>query len=164
MYGQTEATARMTYLPYKLAKNKIGSIGIPIPGGNITLRNNKKENNKNGEIIYKGKNVSMGYSKNYRDLVKADENKGILATGDLAKKDSKSFYYIIGRKKTFVQIFGHRINLEHIEEILKNKGLDLISKNGPKNNPKVFSHLLDLSGREEFSSVMGTYLDWYKKE
>ena len=51
-----------------------------------------------------------------------------------------------------------------MEEILKNKGLDLISKNGPKNNPKVFSHLLDLSGREEFSSVMGTYLDWFKKE
>jgi hypothetical protein len=60
--------------------------------------------------------------------------------------------------------FAQFLREGHYEEILKNKGLDLISKNGPKNNPKVFSHLLDLSGREEFSSVMGTYLDWYKKE
>ena len=126
MYGQTEATARMTYLPYKLAKNKIGSIGIPIPGGNITLRNNKKENNKNGEIIYKGKNVSMGYSKNYRDLVKADENKGILTTGDLAKKDEDGYLYVTGRKSREVKLYGHRVNLDEMEGILKHKGYKCI--------------------------------------
>ena len=65
---------------------------------------------------------------------------------------------------SFVCDFAQFLREGHYEEILKNKGLDLISKNGPKNNPKVYSHLLDLSGREEFSSVMGTYLDWYKKQ
>ena len=50
---------------------------------------------------------------------KGDENKGILKTGDLGKKDIGSFYYIIGRKKRFVKMYGHRINLDHIEEILK---------------------------------------------
>ena len=69
MYGQTEATARMTYLPHKFAFKKIGSIGIPIPGGTITLSKNNKKG-ESGEIIYSGKNVSMGYAKNYKHLVK----------------------------------------------------------------------------------------------
>jgi len=77
--------------------------------------------------------------------------------------------YIAGKDLTIADIsfvcdFAQFLREGHYEKILKNKGLDLISKNGPKNNPKVFSHLLDLSSREEFSSVMGTYLDWYKKE
>jgi len=126
MYGQTEATARMSYLSWKNSKTKIGSIGKPIPEGKFFLedKNGKiiTKSNIVGELIYKGKNVCLGYAKNRFDLIKGDENKGTLKTGDLAKKDSKSFYYIIGRKKRFVKIFGHRINLEHIEEILKNKG------------------------------------------
>jgi len=126
MYGQTEATARMTYLPYKLAKKKIGSIGIAIPGGNITLRNSKNGNNKSGEIIYKGKNVSMGYAKNYRDLIKTDENKGILATGDLAKKDQDGYLYVTGRKSREVKLYGHRVNLDEMESILKHKGYKCI--------------------------------------
>ena len=57
MYGQTEATARMTYLPFKMAKKKIGSIGVPIPGGKFYLQDNKKNiiNKRNicGELVYK---------------------------------------------------------------------------------------------------------------
>ena len=126
MYGQTEATARMTFLPYKLAKKKIGSVGIPIPGGKITLRNNKKENQRSGEIIYKGKNVSMGYAKNYKDLIKADENKGILATGDLAKKDKDGYLYVTGRKSRELKLYGHRVNLDELEDILTHKGYKCI--------------------------------------
>ena len=70
MYGQTEATARMTYLPYKMSRKKIGSVGIPIDGGKIYLANDKSKNDKKGEIIYEGKNVSMGYAKNFQDLNK----------------------------------------------------------------------------------------------
>ena len=123
MYGQTEATARMTYLPYKKSNNKIGSIGKPIPGGAITLLNNKKKNDNNiGEIIYKGKNVSMGYAKSYLDLIKNDENKGILYTGDLARKDKDGYLYITGRKSREVKLYGHRVNLDELENILTNKG------------------------------------------
>ena len=86
MYGQVEATSRMTYLPYKISKRKIGSIGIPIPGGKIFLQNAKSKNANKGEIVYYGKNVSMGYSENYKDLKRDDENKGILKTGDLAEE------------------------------------------------------------------------------
>ena len=127
MYGQTEATARMTYLPYGQAKKKIGSIGIPIPGGKITLRSNKKKKNiKSGEIIYKGKNVSMGYAKNYKDLKKGDENKGILVTGDLAKKDKDGYLYVIGRKSREVKLYGHRVNLDELENILTHEGYKCI--------------------------------------
>ncbi len=125
MYGQTEATARMAYLSWENSKKKIGSIGKPITGGQFLLKNNDgkiiTKSNVVGELIYKGKNVCLGYAKNRFDLIKGDENKGILKTGDLAKKDTGSFYYIIGRKKRFVKMYGHRINLGHIEEILKNK-------------------------------------------
>jgi len=118
MYGQTEATARMTYLPYKSALKKIGSIGIPIPGGTISLN----KNNRNGEIIYKGKNVSMGYAKSYKHLIRSDENKGILATGDLGEIDSDGFLYLVGRKSREVKLYGHRVNLDELENLLVQKG------------------------------------------
>jgi acyl-coenzyme A synthetase/AMP-(fatty) acid ligase len=117
MYGQTEATSRMTYLPYKFINKKIGSIVIPIPNGKINL------DKKDGEIIYKGKNVSLGYALNYKDLSKSDENNQILRTGDLAKKDKDGFVYITGRKLREIKIYGHRINLDELEMLLKNRGI-----------------------------------------
>ena len=122
MYGQTEATARMTYLPYKMSRKKIGSIGKPITGGKIRLVNEKSQDDKKGEIIYEGRNVSMGYAKNFNDLNKNDENNGILKTGDLAKKDEDGFFYITGRKSRDIKLFGHRISLDEIEQILFKKG------------------------------------------
>ena len=115
MYGQTEATSRISYLNWKYANKKISSIGKAIPGGKLTLKK-KKKNDDFGELIYYGKNVSMGYSNNYNDLKKKDYNKGILKTGDLAKKDNNGFFYIIGRKNRIVKIFGHRISLDDLEK------------------------------------------------
>ncbi len=112
MYGQTEATARMSYMPYKETLNKIGSVGIAIPGGEFSL-------GADGELIYKGDNVSMGYAECTNDLVKTDENNGVLITGDLAKVDDDGYYYIVGRKKRFIKIFGNRVNLDAAEQLLK---------------------------------------------
>jgi len=126
MYGQTEATARMTYLPYKMSRKKIGSVGIPIAGGKIYLISDKSTNDKKGEIIYEGKNVSMGYAKNFKDLNKDDENHGILKTGDLAVKDSDGYLYITGRKFRDVKLFGHRISLDEVEQILFKKGYNCL--------------------------------------
>ena len=122
MYGQTEATARITYLPYKMLRKKIGSVGIPITGGKIHLVSDKSENSKKGEIIYEGKNVSLGYAKSFKDLIKEDQNKGILKTGDLAVKDSDGYLYITGRKSRDVKLFGHRVSLDEVEQILFKKG------------------------------------------
>ena len=64
----------------------------------------------------------MGYAKNFKDLNKGDENKGILKTGDLAIKDDDNYLYITGRKSRDVKLFGHRISLDEIEQILFKKG------------------------------------------
>lgn len=128
MYGQTEATARMSYLPSKFAKCKAGSIGIAIPGGEFYLEDDTgkviETNETIGELIYKGDNVTMGYALSCYDLDKGDDNNGILKTGDLAKRDSDGFYYIVGRKKRFVKLFGNRVNLDEFEQMVKSAGYD----------------------------------------
>lgn len=127
MYGQTEATARMSYLPPEFSLSKIGSIGIAIPGGKFDLIDDIGEpifgHEIAGELVYKGDNVSMGYALSVEDLSKGDENNGTLFTGDLAKRDKDNFYYIVGRKKRFIKIYGNRVNLDETEILLK----DIIS-------------------------------------
>ena len=127
MYGQTEATARMSYLPPELSLSKLGSIGIAIPGGEFSLIDHAGEsifgNDIAGELVYRGHNVSMGYALSSEDLSNGDENNGILFTGDLAKRDKDNYYYIVGRKKRFIKIYGNRVNLDETERLLK----DIIS-------------------------------------
>jgi long-chain acyl-CoA synthetase len=128
MYGQTEATARMSYLPPKYNVQKCGSMGIAIPGGIFSIVDeNRKEildDEVAGELVYNGANVSMGYALNVEDLAKDDENKGILYTGDIAKRDVGGFYYIVGRMKRFIKLFGSRINLDEVERLIKTKNPD----------------------------------------
>lgn len=123
MYGQTEATARMSYLPPEFSLEKLGSMGIAIPGGGFSLIDEIgkaiEEPETVGELVYKGPNVSMGYAVCGDDLVRGDENNGVLITGDLAKRDKDGFYYIVGRKKRFIKLFGNRINLDETERLLK---------------------------------------------
>jgi len=124
MYGQTEATARMSYLPHEFALSKLGSMGVAIPGGEFSLIDENKRLIEGpeiaGELVYKGKNVSLGYAECGDDLCREDENNGTLITGDLAKRDSDNFYYIVGRKKRFIKLFGNRVNLDEAERLLKN--------------------------------------------
>jgi long-chain acyl-CoA synthetase len=114
MYGQTEATARMSCLDPEFSILKSGSIGRAISGGEFFIIDEKSnvitESETIGELVYKGSNVSMGYSRSLNDLAKDDENCGILYTGDLAKFDCDGFYYLVGRKKRFLKIFGNRIS------------------------------------------------------
>ena len=112
MYGQTEATARMSYLPWEHAEEKYASIGVAIPGGQFSLADD-------GELIYQGENVSLGYAECAEDLIKGDENHGVLHTGDMARVDEDGFYYITGRKKRFVKVWGNRCNLDQVEQIVK---------------------------------------------
>ncbi|MCK9206673.1 MAG: AMP-binding protein [Salinivirgaceae bacterium] len=123
MYGQTEATARMSYLPSDWSVTKAGSMGIAIPGGEFHLIDENQniiwEPNTVGELVYKGSNVSLGYAMERTDLLKGDENQGVLFTGDLATRDEDGCYYIVGRKKRFIKLFGNRVNLDETEQILK---------------------------------------------
>lgn len=123
MYGQTEATARMAYLPADKAVEKYGSMGIEIPGGSFHLvdvnGNDITEPDVVGELVYYGDNVTLGYAENGDDLANGDERNGCLETGDMAKRDSDGYYYIVGRKKRFLKLFGNRINLDEIDRMIK---------------------------------------------
>lgn len=112
MYGQTEATARMAYLPWEYAQEKYASIGVAIPGGRFEIA-------EDGELIYYGENVSWGYAECAGDLLRGDENHGCLHTGDIARRDEDGFYYIVGRKKRFVKIWGNRCSLDQVEQMVK---------------------------------------------
>ena len=123
MYGQTEATARMSYLEPEFNISKLGSIGKGIPGGTFSLMDDDgqvfEDSDKVGELVYTGANVSLGYAECAEDLMKGDENDGILHTGDLAYRDEDGFYFIAGRKKRFLKLFGNRVSLDYVETLLK---------------------------------------------
>ncbi len=125
MYGQCEATARMGYLPAGKAVEKKGSMGIVIPGGKFTLADPDgkeiTEPDVTGELIYEGPNVTLGYAECGEDLIKGDERHGVLETGDMAKRDEDGYYYIVGRKKRFLKIYGNRVNLDEVDRLIKEK-------------------------------------------
>lgn len=129
MYGQTEATARMSYLPGDKSLEKYGSMGRAIPGGKFilvdTVGNEIIAPETVGELIYEGDNVTLGYAECPSDLAKGDERGGRLETGDMAKFDSDGYYYIVGRKKRFLKIFGNRVNLDEIDALIKRTFADI---------------------------------------
>ncbi len=128
MYGQTEATARISCLPWEHVQTKAGSIGVAIPGGELWLEDESGSRidapGTSGELIYKGRNVSLGYAESRRDLNAGDENKGLLRTGDLATRDAEGFFHIVGRKKRFLKVYGNRISLDEMEQLLRGAGFD----------------------------------------
>ena len=130
MYGQTEASPRMSYLDHTDILKNPDSIGKPIKGTFFYLidKLGKKINSnyKNGELCYSGKNVCFGYANTYLDLNKKDENRGILITGDIAYKDKNNFYYIVGRKKRFIKISGKRINLDYLESMFLKENVKVV--------------------------------------
>ena len=125
MYGQTEATARMSYLPWEKSIEKCGSMGIAIPGGKFSLIDEAGREIKRpgvvGELVYEGENVTLGYAEKKEDLAQGDVRHGRLLTGDMAKRDEDGYYYIVGRKKRFLKIFGKRVNLDECEALIRRK-------------------------------------------
>ncbi len=115
MYGQTEATARISYVPFEQLGGRIGSVGVAIPGGSLSL------DDQTGELIYRGPNVMLGYAESRQDLAKGDDLGGVLRTGDVAKQDVDGYFYITGRMKRFLKLFGKRFNLDDAEKILSRR-------------------------------------------
>lgn len=120
MYGQTEATARLSYLPPDMLREKMGSIGKAIPG--VTLRvvnsqGNPVEEGEVGEIIARGGNNMCGYFKDPEGTRGALKD-GWLYTGDMAKVDHDGFIFIVARKKEIIKVGGKRISLKEIEAVI----------------------------------------------
>lgn len=124
-YGQSECTARMAWLPPKWAIEKVGSIGIAVPNAELSLIDMDGHlittPNTEGEMCYRGKNVTMGYAQSREDLLKGDERHGFIRTGDLAYFDKDGCYYIVGRIGRFLKLFGMRVGLDECERIIKGK-------------------------------------------
>lgn len=128
MYGQTEGTARLSFLNPKKILKKLGSIGKAIPGGEFKLVSNKNNTIETpyieGELVYLGENVMLGYANNLYDLSKENELGNTLYTGDLAYKDADGYYFITGRKKRFIKIYGNRFSLDEIENQIKDNQIE----------------------------------------
>ncbi|SKB90526.1 Acyl-CoA synthetase (AMP-forming)/AMP-acid ligase II [Arthrobacter sp. 49Tsu3.1M3] len=124
MYGQTEATARMAYLPPELAADVPGAVGIPVPGG--AFRIDPVPGLEHGELVYSGANVMLGYAECPADLA-AGRTVTELRTGDLARLHPAGVYEVVGRRSRFVKIVGLRVDLGQVERLLADLGVQAAS-------------------------------------
>ncbi len=124
MYGQTEATARMAYLPPRLAGTSPGTIGIPVPGG--AFRIDPVPGLAHGELVYSRPNVMLGYAQTPEDL-RLGRTMDELRTGDLARRNADGLYEVVGRRSRFVKIVGLRVDLGQVERILLDLGIQAAS-------------------------------------
>jgi acyl-CoA synthetase (AMP-forming)/AMP-acid ligase II len=120
MYGQAEATARISGLPPELLPEACGSVGFALPGGRLWAERDGCECAplEEGELVYRGPNAMMGYATCPGDLGKGDETGGVVATGDLGYRDAQGLFYITGRKSRFVKLHGWRVSLDEVEQLL----------------------------------------------
>ncbi|MFH2035353.1 MAG: class I adenylate-forming enzyme family protein [Candidatus Zixiibacteriota bacterium] len=120
MYGQTEAAPRVSWLPPEKLREKLGSIGIPVPGVSIKIMgpdNKEMPVGESGELAVAGDNVMLGYWKQPGETVEVVRN-GWLYTGDLARVDEDGYFFITGRKKEIIKSGGNRVSAKEVEECL----------------------------------------------
>ncbi|WP_063804272.1 AMP-binding protein [Streptomyces roseifaciens] len=128
MYGQTEATARMAYLPPALAATHPHAIGVPVPGGSFRIEPapghpvGEGPADRAGELVYTGPNVMLGYAETPADL-RLGRTVDELRTGDIARLTDDGLYEVIGRSSRFVKIYGLRIDLQRAEAALERQGI-----------------------------------------
>ena len=110
-YGQTETTGVMSTIRTDLLPERIGSIGRAGEGGRFRI--------DDGELVYEGPIVAMGYAVCAEDLLGGDEWKGVRRTGDLASIDAEGYVTLSGRASRFLKIFGNRVSLDEVENLVK---------------------------------------------
>lgn len=123
MYGQTEATARMAWLPPHLATTHPQAVGVAIPGGAFRLDPVAGAEPGVGELVYSGPNVMLGYAESPADLARGAEVDE-LRTGDLARISAEGLVEVVGRRSRFAKLFGQRIDLDRVQTLLGLGGYD----------------------------------------
>lgn len=170
MYGQTEATARLSYLPPERLKDKMGSIGKGIPGVELKVVDKDFKPVKPGEVgelVAKGDNIMLGYWNDPEETAKVLKN-GYLFTGDLATVDEDGFIYVVDRKKTMVKSGGYRVSTKEIENaIAENRNVIEVAVVGAPDElkgeiPVAFVVLKDESALEEVKQTYKEILPKYK--
>ena len=120
MYGQTEASARLSYVPPERLREKLGSIGIPIPGVTLTIRDEHGREctpGEVGEVVAAGENLMQGYWNDPAEtalVLKADG----LHTGDLGRKDDEGFIFLVDRIKNMIKVGANRVSPREIEDVI----------------------------------------------
>lgn len=124
-FGTTETSARMAMLESDMALEKLGSVGKAIPEGELVLfdeaGNEIQQVEAEGELGYRGPNVTMGYAQSIADLALGDVFGGLYRTGDVARRDADGYYYIVGRKSRFLKMLGYRVSLDQCENLIREK-------------------------------------------
>lgn len=155
-YGQSECTARMAYLPAKWALDKVGSIGVAVPNGELSLVDEAGQvittPHTEGEMCYRGKNVTMGYARCAQDLLLGDERHGFIHTGDLAYFDEDGCYYIVGRMGRFLKLFGMRVGLDECEQIVTSECQTEVACVGT--DEKMMVYITDENKRDAVKQVL----------
>lgn len=126
MYGQTEATARLSVLPHDEFVGRERSVGRAIPGGRFAIVTDDGETDRpdvEGEVVYYGDNVMDGYAETADDLEADDQLRGRLLTGDRGHLDADGVLWLSGRVKRITKVFGTRVNLDDVEEMIAAAGL-----------------------------------------
>ena len=143
MYGQTEASPRISYIKNENIIKYKGSIGKPINGVNMWIENKNSKKilkpNMKGEIFISGENIMMGYSSSVEDIkiTNISKKKLKLNTGDIGYFNEDGFFYITGRSNRIVKIYGNRIDLNEIERKMKDFSINVTCIN-KENNLVVF--------------------------
>ncbi|WP_434743515.1 AMP-binding protein [Micromonospora sp. SH-82] len=126
MWGCTEAAPRMSTLPAGALPERVGSVGPALTGGAFTVLDadgvETTEPDVVGEVVYRGPNVMMGYAEHAADLARGDDQGGVLRTGDLGVVDADGFVWLRGRLSRFGKVFGIRVNLYDVEELVRDRG------------------------------------------
>lgn len=122
MYGQTEAAPRITTLAHEDFPAHAETVGKALPGGRIEIVGANGAPGVEGEVIYHGPNVMMGYAENLSDLALGDDMGGRLATGDIGRLDDEGRLTITGRSKRIGKVAGLRVNLDEVERALSGLG------------------------------------------
>ena len=150
MYGQTEAAPRMAWLPPSLAQAHPDCIGLPVPGGSLVLLDPQGheivDDGREGELVYLGPNVMMGYARSADDLA-SDETPAHLLTGDIAERVAGGLFRIVGRSSRFVKPFGVRLNLDELQALVRAELPDAVCAGTDEQVVVATTHQLDLAGR-----------------
>jgi len=154
MYGQTEASPRISYLSPNDSESRRGSAGRAISCGKLSVGIDRKIVGI-GELVYEGPNVSLGYAEDIADLSKGDEFKGILFTGDIVELDEDGFIKIVGRKKRFIKINGTSVNLDKIEKDLGDAFPGVVVVGKDDKLVLIFSEVIDIDLRKIVTEKYG---------
>lgn len=129
MYGATEATARMAWLPPLLAEHAPDTIGIPVPGGSLRIDPVEGTDADVGELVYRGDNVMLGYAETPAELA-LGRTVHELRTGDLARQRDDGLFQVVGRRSRFAKVFGLRVDLDRVERALAGRGIVAAAADG----------------------------------